>query len=105
MAKGAAKKKSAATKPRATRARSVRKSIDKVNEEALFKLQTLGIEVQLQRDIEWCLGSYRADKNPAGLYEMAGRALSVFKNEKEKKTRGVTAKLIGDLEKALKDRG
>jgi hypothetical protein len=77
-------------------------SLEKASEAALSKLQQLGIEQQLQADLEWCLGSYRFDKNPAGLYEAAGRALTVLNAEKAKKTKGVTVKLIGDLEKALK---
>lgn len=76
--------------------------LEKASEEALKKLQELGIEQQLQSELEWCLGSYRFDKNPAGLYDSAGRALTVLNAEKAKKTKGVTVKLIGDLEKALK---
>jgi hypothetical protein len=76
--------------------------LEQASEEALKKLQSLGIEQQLQSELEWCLGSYRFDKNPSGLYEVAGRALAVLNAEKAKKTKGVTVKLIGDLEKALK---
>jgi hypothetical protein len=109
MAKAAAKSTTktattkTATKPRAPRATASNNSIEKVSEEALGKLQELGIEEQLQRDLQWCLGSYRADGNPVGLYDTAQQALAVFKNEKEKKTKGVTAKLITDLEKAVRD--
>lgn len=107
MAKSASKpaakttKKAPATtsKPKATAT-----SIEKVSEEALEKLRSLSIEQELQNDIEWCLGSYRADGNPVGLYAAAERALSALKSEKEKKTKGVTAKLITDLEKSLESR-
>lgn len=68
---------------------------------ALSKLKELGIEQSLQADLEWCLGSYKFDKNPAGLQEMVGRAIKVFTVEKEKKTKGVTSKLITDLSKTL----
>ena len=107
MAKAAAKS-SAQTetrKPRAPRAKASGNSnnIEQVNEQALQKLQELGIEDQLQRDLEWCLGSYRADRNPIGLYETARKALSVFQQEKQKKTKGVTAKLISDLEKVVNE--
>ncbi len=68
---------------------------------ALTKLKELGLDLQLQADLEWCLGSYKFDKNPLGLYEMIGRAVKVFNTEKNKKTKGVTAKLITDLTKAL----
>jgi hypothetical protein len=78
--------------------------IEKVSEDTLGKLRALNIEPELQNDIEWCLGSYRSDKNPVGLYQMAERAISVLKREKDNKTKGVTVKLIGDLEKALKSR-
>jgi len=78
--------------------------IEKVSEEVLQKLQSLGIDQQLQSELEWCLGSYRADQNPSGLYEMAVRALSVLTDEKNKKTKGVTTKLLGDIESVLKER-
>lgn len=78
--------------------------IEKASDETLEKLRSLGIEHDLQSDIEWCLGSYRADRNPVGLYQMAERAIAVLKREKDNKTKGVTAKLITDLEKALKSR-
>jgi len=71
--------------------------IVKTSEAALKKLKDLGIDQQLQADLEWCLGSYKADKNPVGLYEVARRTLSAFKENKNAK--GVTAKLISDLEK------
>ena len=80
-------------------------SIEQASEEALAKLKSLGIEPQLQADIEWCLGSYKADSNPSGLYEMTERAVAVLAAEKERKTKGVTAKLIADLQKALTARG
>lgn len=77
-------------------------TLEKASEEALKKLQALGIEQQLQSELEWCLGSYRFDKNPTGLSEAASRALTVLNAEKAKKTKGITTKLVGDLEKALK---
>jgi hypothetical protein len=107
MAKAAAKlpAKSETRKPRASRPNGADNNIEKVSEEALQKLQALGIEEQLQRDIEWCLGSYRADRNPVGLFDSVRRALNIFRTEKEKKTKGVTAKLISDLEKAVQSQG
>jgi hypothetical protein len=100
-AKKAVKKpaKKAAAKPR-----TVSPSIEKSCENVLKTLQSLNIDPQLQADLQWCLGSYRADQNPAGLYEMAGRALAVLTEEKKKKTKGVPAKLVNDLEKALAGR-
>jgi hypothetical protein len=79
-------------------------SIEKVSEDTLTKLRALNLDQNLQNDIEWCLGSYRADQNPIGLYDAAERALAVLKSEREKKTKGVTAKLISDLEKTLQRR-
>ena len=73
--------------------------IEKTSEVVLKKLKDLGIDSQLQADLEWCIGSYKADKNPIGLYEMTKRALVVFKDNKN--TKGVTAKSISDLEKAV----
>jgi hypothetical protein len=75
--------------------------IEKASLQALKTLQSLGIEPQLQQEIEWCLGSYQHDKNPSGLYEMTKRSISVLQEAKERKAKGVTAKLITDLEKAV----
>lgn len=90
-----AKAKSAAPSP---------SNIEIVAEEVLTKLKALNLEPQLQADIEWCLGSYRHDKNPTGLYEMAEKAFGIFKTEQARKTKGITAKLVGEVEKALKSR-
>ena len=103
MAKTAAKSPTKTTAK--TPAKSAKPKVDALevaSDEALKKLQALGIESKLQSDLEWCLGSYRHDKNPVGLLEAAGRALVVLNAEKAKKTKGVTVKLIGDLEKVLK---
>jgi hypothetical protein len=96
-AKTTAKPKKEATSPAPTA-----DILETASEEALKKLQSLGLDEQLQSDLAWCINSYRFDRNPAGLYEMAGRALTILNAEKAKKTKGVTVKLIGDLEKALK---
>lgn len=109
MAKAPAKvaKKTSTTSPATPKAKAKPKTlpadlIEKACTEALKKLQALGVEQQLQSDLEWCLGSYQHDKNPSGLYEMGARALTVFQQEKAKKTKGITPKLITDLEAALK---
>ncbi len=70
---------------------------------ALAKLRELSLDAQLQADLDWCLGSYNFDKNPSGLYEMLGRAIKVFTAERERKTKGVTAKLLTDLEKSVRN--
>ncbi|MDL5047147.1 hypothetical protein QQ054_14070 [Oscillatoria amoena NRMC-F 0135] len=62
----------------------------------------MNLEAGLQADIQWCLGSYRHDKNPIGLYEMVRKAMPVLKSAMEKNKKSVSVKLISDLEKALK---
>jgi hypothetical protein len=103
-AKPAAKTATKTSARKTTSTSAASPSIEKVSEEVLAKLQSLGIEQQLQSELEWCLGSYRSDQNPSGLYEMVDRALIVLNTEKEKKTKGVTAKFVADVEKALKSR-
>ncbi len=98
--KTAPAKKVTATKPKAPAAHQ----IEKVNEEILKKLQSLNVEQALQADIDWCLGSYRNDNNPSGLYVMAERALQVFTFELSKDPKSVPTKLIKDIEKALKNK-
>jgi hypothetical protein len=71
---------------------------------SLGKLQELELDYQLQSEINWCLGSYRNDGNPVGLYLMAERALGIFKVELAAKRKGVAPKLVKDIESALKDR-
>jgi len=76
-------------------------SIVKVSENILDKLKSLNLEPGLQSDIVWCLGSYGHDKNPVGLLEKSKQALAIFKAEQAKKTKGITAKFISDIESAL----
>lgn len=71
---------------------------------SLAKLQELELDYQLQSEINWCLGSYRNDGNPVGLFLMAERAVVIFKEELAAKRKGVTAKLVKDIETALKER-
>src|SRR5688572_796564 len=93
-------KSKASAKPKALKANP----IEKINEECLSKLIELNIEQELQAEIQWCLGSYRSDKNPIGLYVMAERARIVLKAVKDSNPKLVSTKLIGDIEKALKSR-
>lgn len=95
-----AKKTASPAKPKATKVLA----IEKISEDVLSTLRKLNIEQGLQADIQWCLGSYRADKNPVGLYTMAEQVLMVFKGLKEKNPKAVSTKLVGDIEKALKAR-
>jgi hypothetical protein len=77
-------------------------SIESISKAALEKLIALKLDHQLQSDIQWCLGSYSHDKNPVGLIDGLHRAAHLFKAELAKKTKGVTAKLIADIEEAVK---
>lgn len=70
----------------------------------MAKLQELELDYQLQSEINWCLGSYRNDGNPVGLYLMAERALAIFKAELAAKRKGIAPGLVKDIEKALKGR-
>lgn len=97
----AAPKKSPA---KAKESRTPSQIIEAASESALVKLRDLNIDHQLQSEIEWCLASYRSDNNPVGLYEMVERTVNALRPELEKKTKGVTAKFIGELEKALASR-
>ncbi|MBL7851010.1 MAG: hypothetical protein JNN04_08925 [Cyclobacteriaceae bacterium] len=94
--KAAAPKKKPATPPY--------QLIEEVCKASLAKLQELELDYQLQSEINWCLGSFQNDGNPVGLYLMAERALAIFKAELAAKRKGVTAQLVKDIEKALKDR-
>jgi hypothetical protein len=99
-AKAAPKKTSAKTKESKTPSQI----IEAASETAVTKLRELSLDPQLQSEIDWCLASYRSDGNPVGLYEMVDRSLNVLRAELAKKTKGVTAKFVGDLEKALATR-
>ena len=92
-------------KPRTAKTKAVLNgalTIQEACEVAFSKLNALDIEHPLQADLQWCLGSFRADGNPVGLYQMLDRAIAVLEREKIAKTKGVTAKLLTDLTKALK---
>ena len=78
--------------------------IEEVCIASLAKLQELELDYQLQSEINWCLGSFRNDGNPIGLYLMAERALRVFKTELAAKRKGIPPALVKDIEKSLKGR-
>jgi hypothetical protein len=106
MAKAPAKKVDKPVKKAAPKKSSLSpaETIEAASETSLAKLRELDIDHQLQSEIDWCLASYRNDGNPVGLYEMVERAVNIFKQEQAKKTKGVTAKFVGELEKALATR-
>jgi hypothetical protein len=106
MAKTTAKTPIAKAAPKKVAAKAATKTststdIEKLSKSILEKLKALNLDGQLQSDIEWCLGSYSYDKNPVGLIKAAHNAVNVFKTELARKTKGVTAKLIADIEKAI----
>ena len=89
-------------KPKAAKKMAVKEtSIEKACQVALSRLKVLNIDERLQSEIQWCLASYQNDQNPVGLYLMAKRALAIFTVEFAAKTKGITSKLITDLEKAI----
>lgn len=107
MAKAAAKKAVKSAPKKAAKAPAKPKktsspSIDKVIPQVLSKLESLNAEHQLQAEMRWCMGSYEFDKNPKGLYETGAKALQFFTAAKANKVKGIPAKLVTDLEKALK---
>lgn len=87
--------------PAKAKASTVNSDIETLSVSVLEKLKSLKLSPQLQADLEWCIGSYRYDNQPAGLLHHVSRAREVFKEELSKKTKGVTAKYVGDLDKSL----
>jgi hypothetical protein len=77
-------------------------AIDEACNLALELLRELDMEEALQADLQWCLGSYQADGNPVGLYQMLERAVLVFEREKEVGNKKITAEVTQALSKALK---
>ena len=51
--------------------------------------------------LEFCIGSYNFDKNPAGLFEFGYQALGILKDIKKKNTRKVNKVVITSLEESL----
>lgn len=77
--------------------------IEKALVEAKDKLASLGIAEQLVSEIEWCLGSYAFDSNPAGLYEKGSEAILALEEYKKDNPRKVSKKLLDDLVKAVSE--
>jgi hypothetical protein len=94
----------AAAKKVATKAPAKTKTtdIEKVSKSILTKLRLLDVDHQLQSEIEWCLGSYRHDKNPVGLIQTAERAIGIFKTSLARKTKGITPKFVATIEASIK---
>ena len=71
--------------------------------EAVAAFRKLNSEkyTDIQAKLEWCIGSYSFDKNPAGLHEFGVKSLDLLKKVKTKEPRKVNKKVIDALEKAL----
>lgn len=76
--------------------------IEKACINAKEKLESLGIEDQIQAELEYVIGSYGFDKNPVGLYEIGGKAYKALESFKTENPRKVSKKLLTDIEGALK---
>lgn len=76
--------------------------IEKACVEVREKLAQLGIEEKIQAELDWVLGSFRNDHNPAGLYEIGEKALAALNKFKKEKPKAITKKMVDELEKALK---
>jgi len=51
--------------------------------------------------LEFCIGSYNFDQNPAGLVEYGFKAMEILKEIRKKKPRKVTPEIINSLEESL----
>jgi len=51
--------------------------------------------------LEFCIGSYNFDKNPAGLVEYGYKALGILKEIKKKHPRKISMEIISTLEDSL----
>ncbi|MDI9355423.1 MAG: hypothetical protein QM536_00130 [Chitinophagaceae bacterium] len=76
--------------------------IEKACVDAKEKLHQLDIEPTIQAELEYVIASYRYDKNPIGLYEIAEKAYRVLLVHKEKYPKSVSKKMVEDIEKAIK---
>ncbi len=51
--------------------------------------------------LEFCIGSYNFDKNPAGLVEYGFKAMEILKEIRKKNSRKVSVEIINALEESL----
>ena len=107
--KESASKKTATAKAAPKKAATKKSSADPAAElakqcqQAATKLESMedGKYTEIKEKLEWCVGSYNYDKNPAGLAEYGKQALDHLKQAREEKPRKISQKLVDDLEKAL----
>jgi hypothetical protein len=72
-------------------------------EEVSVVIEKLDVEAfaDLKSKLDFCVGSYDYDKNPAGLYEFGKKALEDLTAYKVENPKKVNKKLLTALEKAL----
>jgi hypothetical protein len=82
----------------------INEKLKKSCQDALIAMQklNLGETSEIQSKLEWCIGSYENDKNPAGLHDIGLKSLAMLKKIKQKQPKKVTKKVIDDLEKSIK---
>jgi hypothetical protein len=75
----------------------------KTCQEAAAKFEKMNDDkyTDIKEKLEWCVGSYNHDKNPAGLKEYGEKAVGMLKEAKKDKPRLVSQKLIDDLQTSL----
>ena len=56
---------------------------------------------EIVSNLEFCIGSYNFDKNPAGLIEYGYKALGMLKEIKKKQPRKISKEVIAALEDSL----
>ncbi len=72
-------------------------------QQAANKLEAMedGKYNEIKEKLDWCIGSYNYDKNPAGLAEYGKQALDHLKQAREEKPRKISQKVIDDLQEAI----
>ena len=66
-----------------------------------FTKLNLKEQTEIKSKLEYCIGSYDHDKNPAGLYEYGEIALNELRSFKKQNPRKVNKKVIDNLAKYL----
>jgi len=77
--------------------------LEKACKDALAQFEKIGDEkfYEIRSKLEYVLGSYGFDKNPAGLQEFAKKSSKLLKTYKEKYPRKVSKRLIDSIDKAI----
>ena len=96
-------KKTTAKKATSSRATDPGAELAKQCQQVAAKLDKMeGQQFQeIKEKLEWCLGSYNYDKNPAGLADYGKQAIEKLKEARQENSRQISQKMIDDLEKAL----